>query len=102
MFSGYIAYVTDDESFFFEQVYRTKDKGWAVSSRDYIPSGAPVCEYIGTVRKSDELDNVSGNDYIFDIDCWQTMNEIGGREVPVYAYIQICGYVTSVLFCWVY
>lgn len=62
------------------EVYRTKDKGWAVRSRDYIPSGAPVCEYIGTVRKSDELDNVSGNDYIFDIDCWQTMNEIGGRE----------------------
>ncbi|XP_050276078.1 histone-lysine N-methyltransferase, H3 lysine-9 specific SUVH4-like isoform X2 [Quercus robur] len=62
------------------EVYRTKDKGWAVRSRDLIPSGAPVCEYIGFLRKSDELDNVSGNDYIFDIDCWQTMNGIGGRE----------------------
>lgn len=62
------------------EVYRTKDKGWAVRSRDLIPSGAPVCEYIGILRKSDELDNVSGNDYIFDIDCWQTMNGIGGRE----------------------
>jgi len=48
-----------------------------------IPSGAPVCEYIGFLRKSDELDNVSGNDYIFDIDCWQTMNGIGGREVRI-------------------
>ncbi|XP_030960394.1 histone-lysine N-methyltransferase, H3 lysine-9 specific SUVH4-like isoform X1 [Quercus lobata] len=62
------------------EVYCTKDKGWAVRSRDLIPSGAPVCEYIGFLRKSDELDNVSGNDYIFDIDCWQTMNGIGGRE----------------------
>ncbi|XP_062155904.1 histone-lysine N-methyltransferase, H3 lysine-9 specific SUVH4-like isoform X2 [Alnus glutinosa] len=62
------------------EVYRTENKGWAVRSRDFIPSGAPVCEYVGILRKNDELDNVSGNDYIFDIDCWQTMNEIGGRE----------------------
>ena len=66
---------------FSEQVYRTSDKGWAVRSWDYIPSGAPVCEYIGVLRKSDELENVTGNDYIFEIDCWQTINEIGGREV---------------------
>ncbi|KAK4558295.1 hypothetical protein RGQ29_007868 [Quercus rubra] len=62
------------------EVYRTKDKGWAVRSRDFIPSGAPVCEYSGILRKSDELDNVSENDYIFDIDCLQTMRGIGGRE----------------------
>ncbi|KAK7860465.1 histone-lysine n-methyltransferase [Quercus suber] len=62
------------------EVYRTKDKGWAVRSRDFIPSGAPVCEYGGILRKSDELDNVSENDYIFDIDCLQTMRGIGGRE----------------------
>ena len=71
------------KSFFCEQVYRTKDKGWAVRSRDFIPSGAPVCEYSGILRKSDELDNVSENDYIFDIDCLQTMRGIGGREVPI-------------------
>ena len=64
-----------------EQVYRTHDKGWAVRSRDFIPSGAPVCEYIGLLRRSDEVDNISGNDYIFEIDCWHTMNEIEGREV---------------------
>lgn len=68
----------------FEQVYRTPDKGWAVRSWDYIPSGAPVCEYIGVLRRSDELDNISGNEsneYIFEIDCLHTINEIEGREV---------------------
>lgn len=103
MFSGYLTYVTDDNSFFSEQVYRTEKKGWAVRSRDFIPSGAPVCEYVGILRKNDELDNVSGNDYIFDIDCWQTMNEIGGREVPIQLSknCSFCGYLTSLLSCWV-
>ncbi|XP_035539901.1 histone-lysine N-methyltransferase, H3 lysine-9 specific SUVH4-like isoform X2 [Juglans regia] len=62
------------------EVYRTENKGWAVRSRNFIPSGAPVCEYVGILRKNCELDSVSGNDYIFDIDCWQTINGIGGRE----------------------
>lgn len=63
------------------QVFRTPKKGWAVRSGDFIPSGAPVCEYIGVLRRTDELDNVADNDYIFEIDCLQTMKEIGGREV---------------------
>ncbi|XP_057987686.1 histone-lysine N-methyltransferase, H3 lysine-9 specific SUVH4 isoform X2 [Hevea brasiliensis] len=62
------------------EVYRVENKGWAVRSWDFIPSGAPVCEYAGILRRNDELDNVSENDYIFDIDCWHTMNGIGGRE----------------------
>ncbi|KDP46771.1 hypothetical protein JCGZ_06559 [Jatropha curcas] len=62
------------------EVYRTENKGWAVRSWDAIPSGAPVCEYTGLLRRNDELDNVSENDYIFDIDCWHTMKGIGGRE----------------------
>lgn len=62
------------------EVYRTHDKGWAVRSWDFIPSGAPVCEYIGVLRRSDELDNIAGNDYIFEIDCLHTINEIEGRE----------------------
>ncbi|KAB5564775.1 hypothetical protein DKX38_004829 [Salix brachista] len=62
------------------EVYRTVNKGWAVRSWDLIPSGAPVCEYFGILRRNDELDNVSENEFIFDIDCWHTMNEIGGRE----------------------
>ncbi|KAI8021832.1 Trihelix transcription factor ASR3 [Camellia lanceoleosa] len=64
----------------FEQVFRTPEQGWAVRSRDFIPSGAPVCEYIGVLRRTDELDNVAENDYIFEIDCLHTMKEIGGRE----------------------
>ncbi|KAL6984018.1 Histone-lysine N-methyltransferase, H3 lysine-9 specific suvh4 [Sarracenia purpurea var. burkii] len=62
------------------EVFRTPKKGWAVRSRDFIPSGAPVCEYIGVVRRTDELDNVADNDYIFEIDCLHTMKGIGGRE----------------------
>ena len=99
MFSEYITYVTDDKSFFCEQVYRTKDKGWAVRSRDFIPSGAPVCEYSGILRKSDELDNVSENDYIFDIDCLQTMRGIGGREVPIVMHELVCDICTVLLGC---
>ncbi|KDP23265.1 hypothetical protein JCGZ_23098 [Jatropha curcas] len=72
------------------EVYRTRNKGWAVRSWDFIPSGAPVCEYIGVLRRSADLDNVSENDFIFEIDCWHTMNGLGGRErrqgdVPLHA-----------------
>lgn len=63
------------------QVFRTPAKGWAVRSWDFIPSGAPVCEYIGILRRTEDVDAVSGNDYIFDIDCLQTMKGLGGREV---------------------
>ncbi|KAA3482813.1 histone-lysine N-methyltransferase, H3 lysine-9 specific SUVH4-like isoform X1 [Gossypium australe] len=62
------------------EVYHTKEKGWAVRSSDFIPSGAPICEYVGIVRKNDELEDISENDYIFEIDCWHTMKGIGGRE----------------------
>ncbi|XP_071740068.1 histone-lysine N-methyltransferase, H3 lysine-9 specific SUVH4-like [Rutidosis leptorrhynchoides] len=62
------------------EIFRTSDKGWAVKTKDFIPSGAPVCEYIGELRRNNELDNVADNDYIFEIDCWQTMNGVEGRE----------------------
>ncbi|KAJ9563931.1 hypothetical protein OSB04_009091, partial [Centaurea solstitialis] len=62
------------------EVFRTSNRGWAVKTKDFIPSGAPVCEYIGELRRTNELDNVAENDYIFEIDCWQTMKGIGGRE----------------------
>ncbi|XP_061992595.1 histone-lysine N-methyltransferase, H3 lysine-9 specific SUVH4-like isoform X2 [Rosa rugosa] len=64
------------------EVFRTHDKGWAVRSWDFIPSGAPVCEYIAVLRRNDEIDNISEkeNEYVFEIDCWQTMNGIGRRE----------------------
>ncbi|KAL6193455.1 hypothetical protein ACLB2K_034539 [Fragaria x ananassa] len=64
------------------EVFRTHDKGWAVRTWDFIPSGAPVCEYIAVLRRNDEIDNISEkeNEYVFEIDCWQTMNGIGRRE----------------------
>ncbi|XVF59943.1 hypothetical protein PTKIN_Ptkin08bG0002400 [Pterospermum kingtungense] len=63
------------------EVFRTPKKGWAVRSWDFIPAGAPVCEYIGVLMKTEELDSVSDNNYIFDIDCLQTMRGLGGREM---------------------
>ncbi|KAL5793502.1 hypothetical protein ACOSP7_002096 [Xanthoceras sorbifolium] len=64
------------------EVFRTPKKGWAVRSWDFIPAGAPVCEYIGVLMRTEDVDNVSENDnnYIFDIDCLQTMKGLGGRE----------------------
>ncbi|XP_059668643.1 histone-lysine N-methyltransferase, H3 lysine-9 specific SUVH4-like [Cornus florida] len=62
------------------EVFRTPKKGWAVRSWDYIPSGAPVCEYVGVLKKTDEVDTASENYYIFDIDCLQTMKGLDGRE----------------------
>ncbi|XP_065850396.1 histone-lysine N-methyltransferase, H3 lysine-9 specific SUVH4-like [Euphorbia lathyris] len=62
------------------EVFRTPKKGWAVRSWDFIPSGAPICEYIGVLRRTDDMDNVAENNYIFEIDCLQTMKGIGGRE----------------------
>eukprot|EP00268_Persea_americana_P026928 TRINITY_DN26478_c0_g2_i1.p1 TRINITY_DN26478_c0_g2~~TRINITY_DN26478_c0_g2_i1.p1 ORF type:complete len:746 (+),score=137.20 TRINITY_DN26478_c0_g2_i1:226-2463(+) len=62
------------------EVFRTPKKGWAVRSWDSIPSGAPICEYTGMIRRTDELDYVSENNFIFDIDCLQTMKGLDGRE----------------------
>ncbi|KAB2625023.1 histone-lysine N-methyltransferase [Pyrus ussuriensis x Pyrus communis] len=62
------------------EVFRTDYKGWGVRSWDFIPSGAPVCEYTGVLRKTDEVDGLLGNEYIFEIDCWHTMHGIGSRE----------------------
>ncbi|XP_024626655.1 histone-lysine N-methyltransferase, H3 lysine-9 specific SUVH4 [Medicago truncatula] len=62
------------------EVYRTAKKGWAVRTWDFIPSGAPVVEYIGVLSRDDELGSANGNDYIFDIDCLHTINSVDGRE----------------------
>ncbi|ONK56108.1 uncharacterized protein A4U43_C10F4210 [Asparagus officinalis] len=62
------------------EVFRTANKGWAVRSWDTIPSGAPVCEYTGILRRTDEVDADLENNYIFDIDCLQTMKGLDGRE----------------------
>lgn len=62
------------------EVFRTPKKGWAVRSWDFIPSGAPICEYTGILMRTDEIDGAAGNNYIFDIDCLQTMKGLDGRE----------------------
>ncbi|PIN24226.1 histone H3 (Lys9) methyltransferase SUV39H1/Clr4, required for transcriptional silencing [Handroanthus impetiginosus] len=62
------------------EVFRTPNKGWGVRSWDYIPSGAPVCEYIGLLKRTDDLDPAADNSYVFDIDCLQTMKGLEGRE----------------------
>ncbi|XP_010551947.1 PREDICTED: histone-lysine N-methyltransferase, H3 lysine-9 specific SUVH4 isoform X2 [Tarenaya hassleriana] len=62
------------------EVFRSPKKGWGVRSWDYIPAGSPVCEYLGVLRRTDDVDSVSDNNYIFEIDCLQTMQGLGGRE----------------------
>ncbi|KAK4417956.1 Histone-lysine N-methyltransferase, H3 lysine-9 specific SUVH4 [Sesamum alatum] len=62
------------------EVFRTPKKGWGVRSWDYIPSGAPVCEYIGLLKRTEDLDPAADNTYVFDIDCLQTMKGLDGRE----------------------
>ncbi|CAN8256404.1 unnamed protein product [Cochlearia groenlandica] len=63
------------------EVFRSPKKGWAVRSWDYIPAGSPICEYIGIVRRTDDIDNISdNNEYIFEIDCQQTMQGLDGRQ----------------------
>ncbi|KAK4483251.1 hypothetical protein RD792_010435 [Penstemon davidsonii] len=62
------------------EIFRTPKKGWGVRSWDYIPSGAPICEYIGHVKRTDDLDPAADNSYVFDIDCLQTMKGLDGRE----------------------
>ncbi|KAI3929714.1 hypothetical protein MKX01_025882 [Papaver californicum] len=62
------------------EVFRTPKKGWAVRSWDFIPSGSPVCEYTGVLMRTEDINNVTENNYIFDIDCLQTMIGLDGRE----------------------
>lgn len=62
------------------EVFLTSNKGWAVRSWDSIPAGAPVCEYTGILMRTDDLDSVMENNFIFEIDCLQTMKGIDGRQ----------------------
>lgn len=55
-------------------------KGWAVRSWDFIPSGAFVCEYIGVLKKAEDVHDPE-NMYIMEIDCLETMMGLGQREV---------------------
>ncbi|XVE60930.1 hypothetical protein DITRI_Ditri06bG0000600 [Diplodiscus trichospermus] len=51
------------------EVFKTKDKGWALRSWDPIRSGAFICEYAGEVidiSRAVELGDENDDDYIFD------------------------------------
>jgi len=63
------------------QVFKTKSKGWGVRTWDSILPGALICEYTGVLRRTTEVEGLLENNYIFDIDCLQTMEGLDGREV---------------------
>ncbi|XP_062207959.1 histone-lysine N-methyltransferase, H3 lysine-9 specific SUVH4-like isoform X4 [Phragmites australis] len=61
------------------EVFKTASKGWGVRTWDTILPGAPICEYTGVLRRTEDLDGLQNN-YVFDIDCLQTMKGLDGRE----------------------
>ncbi|KAL6616645.1 hypothetical protein ACP70R_038915 [Stipagrostis hirtigluma subsp. patula] len=61
------------------EVFKTASKGWGVRTWDTILPGAPICEYTGVLRRTEDLDSLQNN-YVFDIDCLQTMKGLDGRE----------------------
>ncbi|GER50841.1 histone-lysine N-methyltransferase [Striga asiatica] len=57
------------------EIFKTELRGWGVRSRDLIPSGGFVCEYLGEFLREKEADlRVGGDEYLFDI-----YNSRGGR-----------------------
>jgi len=59
----------------------TEAKGWGVRTWDTILPGALICEYTGVLRRTTEVEGFLENNYIFDIDCLQTIKGLDGREV---------------------
>ncbi|KAL5711799.1 [histone H3]-lysine(4) N-trimethyltransferase [Ranunculus cassubicifolius] len=62
------------------EVFRTADKGWAVRSSNFIPIGAPVCEYTGILYRTSDLEDAHENDYLFYMDCLETIKGLNGRH----------------------
>ncbi|CAN6373504.1 unnamed protein product [Urochloa humidicola] len=62
------------------EVFKTKSKGWGVRTWDTILPGALICEYTGVLRRTAEVEELRENNYIFDIDCLQTIKGLDGRE----------------------
>ncbi|XP_065200646.1 histone-lysine N-methyltransferase EHMT1 isoform X2 [Planococcus citri] len=50
------------------QLFRTKEKGWGVSTLRLIPKGTYVCEYIGEIITDTEADTRQDDSYLFDLD----------------------------------
>ncbi|MCO5594102.1 hypothetical protein L7F22_048123 [Adiantum nelumboides] len=66
------------------EVFQTANKGWGVRSWDTIPAGAPVCQYFGVLMRTEDADDICDNEFIFELDCLQTIKGIGGRQVYFY------------------
>ncbi|XP_062020868.1 histone-lysine N-methyltransferase, H3 lysine-9 specific SUVH4-like [Rosa rugosa] len=61
------------------ELYHTVDKGWAVRTLSTIPIGESLCEYLGLLRRIEDLDDgaTETNFYLYDIDCLQQLKERG-------------------------
>lgn len=62
------------------EVFKTVSKGWGVRTRDTILPGSLICEYTGVLRRNAEVEGLLENNYLFDIDCVQTIKGLDGRE----------------------
>ncbi|XP_073039234.1 histone-lysine N-methyltransferase, H3 lysine-9 specific SUVH5-like [Primulina eburnea] len=50
------------------EIFKTKERGWGVRTRDYVTSGSFICEYIGELLRDKEAEQRIGHDeYLFDI-----------------------------------
>ncbi|GFQ01050.1 histone-lysine n-methyltransferase h3 lysine-9 specific suvh5 [Phtheirospermum japonicum] len=50
------------------EIFKTEKRGWGVRSRDHIPSGGLICEYLGEFLREKEADlRIGGDEYLFDI-----------------------------------
>ncbi|MCO5566763.1 hypothetical protein L7F22_020443 [Adiantum nelumboides] len=54
------------------------------SSHGRFPKkGASVCDYTGISMRTADADDIGTNEYLFELDCLQTMHGIGGRQVSM-------------------
>ncbi|XP_073157874.1 histone-lysine N-methyltransferase, H3 lysine-9 specific SUVH5-like [Henckelia pumila] len=50
------------------EIFKTKERGWGLRTRDYVTSGSFICEYIGELLQEKEAEQRIGEDeYLFDI-----------------------------------
>ncbi|MCO5607841.1 hypothetical protein L7F22_062043 [Adiantum nelumboides] len=71
-----LVYEIPNFNLYFSQVFKTASKGWAIRSWDTVPSGALACEYTGILMRTIDDDDIGTNEYLFELDCLQTMRGI--------------------------
>ena len=64
-----------------ESRYSRQNQKVGVLGPGTLLPGALICEYTGVLRRTTEVEGLLENNYIFDIDCLQTMEGLDGREV---------------------